>query len=98
LQPRAIWLAFDADWRTNPVVARALAAAAMALTNQGWSVLIEVWDPAQGKGIDDVLVAGHRAVLHAPTRTYGLSVPADAQTYHGQLHTVAAAEVARWHT
>jgi hypothetical protein len=96
LQPRTIWLAFDADWRTNPMVARALAATAMALTTQGWSVLVEVWDPAQGKGIDDVIAAGHRPVLQAPAWTYGLRVMADARAYHGQLRTIAAEEVAPW--
>jgi hypothetical protein len=96
LQPRTIWLAFDADWRTNPVVARALAAAAMALTTQGWSVLVEVWDPAQGKGIDDVLAAGHRPVLQATDWAYGLSVLADARAYQGPLHTIRAEEVGRW--
>jgi len=95
-QPQTIWLAFDADWRTNPVVAGALAATAMALTTHGWSVLVEVGDPAQGKGIDDVVAAGHRPVLHAPVLTYGLGVKADARAYRAQLHAVAAEEVPRW--
>ena len=85
LQPRTIRLAFDADWRTNPVVARALAAAAMALTTQGWSVVVEVWDPAEGKGIDDVVAAGHRPVLQAPVLSHGLSVRAESRVYHRPL-------------
>ena len=93
-QPRTIRLAFDADWRINPVVARALAAAAMALTTQGWSVLVEVWDPAQGKGIDDVVAAGHRPVLQAPVLTYRLGVRAETGVSHRPLHSVAAEELA----
>jgi hypothetical protein len=96
LEPRTIWLAFDADWRTNPVVARALAATATALTIQGWSVMVEVWDPAQGKGIDDVVAAGHRPVLRDPALAFGLGVRAQARLYLGRLPTIAAEEVARW--
>jgi hypothetical protein len=93
-QPRTIRLAFDADWRTNPLVARALAAAAMALKTQGWSVLVEVWDPAHGKGIDDVVAAGHRPVLHAPVLTHGLGVRAETRVSHRPLHSVDAEEIA----
>jgi hypothetical protein len=94
LQPRTIWLAFDADWRTNPLVARALAASGTALTTQGWSVMVEVWDPAQGKGIDDVVAAGHRPLLHAPVFTYGCGIRAEFRVYHRPLHTVASKEIA----
>jgi len=96
LQPRTIWLAFDADWRNNPLVARAMVATAMALTTHGWSVLVEVWDPTEGKGIDDVVAAGHRPVLHAPGFVFGLGIRAESRVYHSPLHTVAAEEVARW--
>jgi hypothetical protein len=66
----------------------------MALTTHGWSVLIEVWDPAQGKGIDDVITAGHQPVLHVPGLTYGLGVRAESGVSHRPWHSVAAEEIA----
>jgi hypothetical protein len=59
LQPKNILLAWDADWRRNPAVACSLADAAMELTQQGYHVQFEYWCPDKGKGIDDVLSAGH---------------------------------------
>ena len=58
-QPKTILLAWDADWRRNPAVACSLADAAQELTQQGYHVQFEYWCPDQGKGIDDVLSAGH---------------------------------------
>lgn len=51
-------LAFDADARENRNVARALERTAQALVGEGYAVEVETWDPAVGKGIDDVLAAG----------------------------------------
>ena len=62
LRPQQILLAFDADWRTNPHVAHALGQAALALVTAGYAVQVEAWDPALGKGIDDLLAAGHTPV------------------------------------
>src|SRR5262249_29587763 len=45
LQPRQVRLAFDADWRTNPYVARALAHGAFALVKAGYAVQVEDWNP-----------------------------------------------------
>jgi hypothetical protein len=59
LQPKTVLLAWDSDWRRNPTVACSLADAAMELTRQGFNVQFEYWCPDQGKGIDDVLLAGH---------------------------------------
>lgn len=53
-----VLLAFDADARENRNVARALRDTANALIEKGFTVSLEVWDRAQGKGIDDLLAAG----------------------------------------
>ena len=53
-----VLLAFDSDYRTNPGVARQLQACAKALAGEGFEVKFEVWPPALGKGLDDVLAAG----------------------------------------
>lgn len=58
-----VLISFDADWRTNPSVARSLLQARAALVALGLPVSFEVWPPEHGKGIDDVLLAGH-----VPTR------------------------------
>jgi len=52
-------LAFDSDWKTKPPVARALSNFAAALRAAGVVVEVEEWDPACGKGVDDVLAADH---------------------------------------
>ena len=51
-------LAFDADARTKPGVARDLTACLAGLARAGFEARAEVWDPADGKGIDDLLAAG----------------------------------------
>jgi hypothetical protein len=65
LQPARVLLAFDADWRQNPHVARALAQATQALVEAGLTVVVETWDASQGKGIDDVLAAGYMPALQS---------------------------------
>jgi hypothetical protein len=60
-----VQLAFDADWRQNAHVARALAHATQALVDAGYTVGVETWDVAQGKGLDDVLAAGHTPGLQS---------------------------------
>ena len=50
-------LAFDADCRTNPTVARSLLSAAEGLLNEGYLLELETWDIADAKGIDDLLAA-----------------------------------------
>lgn len=52
-------LAFDADASRNLMVARNLKAAAKSLTAAQIPVELEVWDEAEGKGIDDLLATGH---------------------------------------
>jgi hypothetical protein len=55
LGARTVSVAMDADWRTNPNVARGVALLCKAVTDAGLALEIETWDPAAGKGIDDVL-------------------------------------------
>jgi hypothetical protein len=62
---RTIRLAFDADAVKNEHVARALYDAFQALEKQGFEVLLETWPLEDGKGIDDLLVAGHKPTLKA---------------------------------
>lgn len=48
-------IAFDADFRTNDAVARALHTVISGLNGAGVSTDVMTWDPAAGKGLDDVL-------------------------------------------
>jgi hypothetical protein len=59
LRPQRVLLAFDADADRKVAVARALWQTATALQQAGFAVALERWDEAQGKGIDDLLAAGH---------------------------------------
>jgi hypothetical protein len=59
VRPKEIRLAWDADVRIKPTVARPLGECARALLDDGFDVGVEVWSLADGKGIDDVLAAGH---------------------------------------
>ena len=56
----AVRLAFDADARRNENVAQALSDAFHALEEQGFEVALETWPIENGKGIDDLLQAGHK--------------------------------------
>ncbi len=54
---RVVAVAFDADAATNPDVARHLRALLAALGAEGFDARLWRWDPAEGKGLDDVLLA-----------------------------------------
>ena len=56
LKASRVLVAYDADQRRNPAVARALQSFASALHSEGFEVVVEVWPEELGKGIDDVLV------------------------------------------
>ena len=56
LRPPVVSIAFDEDGR--PTTARHAADLATALAEAGFRVRLAHWDPARGKGIDDLLVAG----------------------------------------
>jgi putative DNA primase/helicase len=57
-QVTEVRVALDADFRTNPVVARGVRDLLSAVVNTGRVARLEVWDPAKAKGIDDALAAG----------------------------------------
>ena len=96
-QPQRVLLAFDADWRSNPHVAHALGQAAFALVKAGYEVQVEDWEPALGKGIDDLLAAGHSPVQQSSFLAFGAWFRGHARAWTGQLQTVAAEEIAPWH-
>jgi hypothetical protein len=56
-------IAFDADARRNRHVAEALARLVEHLRRRGFMVQLELWDEADGKGIDDLLKAGKQPDL-----------------------------------
>ena len=60
-----VHLAFDADAKHNEHVALALREAYRTLKERGFEVLLETWPRELGKGIDDLLAAGHEPTLLA---------------------------------
>ncbi len=54
---------FDSDMFTKQSVARAAIGIFRALHSSGLSSYFVTWDPSLGKGIDDVLIAGHHSSL-----------------------------------
>jgi hypothetical protein len=62
---RTVRLAFDADAWEKPSVGRALRECFTALRAERLTVEVERWDPAAGKGIDDVLAARGSVVVLA---------------------------------
>ena len=60
---RTVRLAFDMDCWRNLAVARALSECTDALVAAGYTVELERWDAADGKGLDDLLAAGKSAEL-----------------------------------
>jgi hypothetical protein len=59
--------ALDADWRNKPPVHRAVWSLLLACGAIGYDAEVALWDVKDGKGIDDLLVAGKRPGLHPPT-------------------------------
>ncbi|MCR9293452.1 MAG: phage/plasmid primase, P4 family [bacterium] len=59
LRTQTVRVAFDADATTNKSVAKPLLECIEELQDRGYSVEVERWQVEQGKGIDDVLAAGH---------------------------------------
>ncbi|MBM3226667.1 MAG: DUF3854 domain-containing protein [Candidatus Tectomicrobia bacterium] len=97
LRPQRVRLAFDSDWRTNPQVAQAFSQAAMVLQREGYVVEVEDWEPALGKGIDDVLAAGHVPPVQSAALALGAGLWSLARTWTGTLATRPAQEVPAWH-
>ena len=59
-------IALDADFRSNPLVARGVRDLLAAVADTGRTARLEVWDPSAAKGIDDALVAGVRVTVLDP--------------------------------
>jgi hypothetical protein len=91
-----VLLSFDADWRTNPHVAQALGQVAFALVKAGYEVQVESWDPTLGKGIDDLLAAGHTPAVHSVALAFGAGLRGQGRLWTGQFHTLAAEEIPSW--
>jgi hypothetical protein len=96
LRPQRVLLAFDADWRTNPHVAQALGQAVFALVKASYEVQVEIWEPALGKGIDDLLAAGHTPVRQSAALAFGASLRGYARLGTAPLQTVAVEEIPSW--
>lgn len=62
LRPETVRVAFDADWRKKEPVAKSLKGLVAVLLEERFKVLIESWDIADGKGLDDYL-AGPRGSM-----------------------------------
>jgi Domain of unknown function (DUF3854) len=87
---RVVRLAYDADARVNGNVAGGLVACMGALKAEGFSIELERWDLADGKGIDDVLAAGKQVEVLAgaaaeeaiieTARAAGVKIERDART------------------
>ena len=79
LSPQRVHLAFDADCATKPNVAKCLLDLAEALVQLGLDVHIETWSIDDGKGIDDLLAAGHtptvRSIDEAKTYLESINTP-----------------------
>jgi putative DNA primase/helicase len=60
LKGKNVLIAFDADFHENDAVARSLIRIYEAAKTLGLGVSIETWDPADGKGIDDLLNKGEK--------------------------------------
>jgi len=96
LQPKEVLLAIDSDWRTNAHVAQALGQAAVALVKEGYEVQVEDWEPALGKGVDDLLAAGHTPVRQSLALAFGAALRGQTRTRTGRLPAIAAEEVPPW--
>ena len=58
LGSKTVHVAYDADWQEKKPVRQALTAFCRELVSRGRAVILETWDAARGKGMDDALAAG----------------------------------------
>jgi hypothetical protein len=65
---KKVLLAFDQDGK--PGTLAAMEQALLALTRSGFEVALEWWDPAAGKGIDDLLVGGKQPEVLTGLQAY----------------------------
>jgi hypothetical protein len=61
VKAKTIRLAFDSDWLVKDQVRQQMAAFWGELERAGFRPELEVWTPRQGKGIDDLFLAGGRS-------------------------------------
>jgi hypothetical protein len=64
LQVHEVLVAFDSDFIAKVEVQSSLAAFLTGLRDAGFRYGTLTWDPAHGKGLDDVLAAGHRNAIY----------------------------------
>jgi hypothetical protein len=60
-------VALDADWREKPRVHHALYSLLMACPGLGYETGAALWDLTSGKGLDNLLIAGHQPEILPPT-------------------------------
>lgn len=63
LNPSRVLIAFDADFREKKQVAKALVKIYKTTKQLGFPVVIETWEPTDGKGIDDILKVGKKPMV-----------------------------------
>lgn len=98
LKAKVVRLAFDADARRNIHVARALLNTAEKLAANRFEVQLEVWDEADGKGIDDLLASGRAPEVRVgeTVRDTILEILQEArQANPGTKQRLTAAEIVR---
>lgn len=74
LKPDEVMVAFDSDWRENQHVAEAIRQLTEDLRKAGYKVSVADWDPALGKGIDDVAVTLRKRQVVETKCPQGVSV------------------------
>lgn len=74
LQAQAVFLAPDADFRTNPHVYRSIRNALSGLQAASFKVVLEVWD-GPAKGIDDALLSGALITTITPEEFLTMTAP-----------------------
>lgn len=66
ISPTRILIAYDADFKKNPHVRRAILDQCDAAANWSEEVLVEYWPLEEAKGIDDLLAKGGQAITITP--------------------------------
>lgn len=75
LTARQVLVAFDADFATKGEVKAALVTFLRGLREAGLAAGLLTWDPRLGKGLDDVLTAGHADRIRLRSRPSGKEQP-----------------------